>query len=251
MKRTLLDMTQEILSEMDSDEVNSIDDTVESQQVANIIRSCYLGIMSNRNWDHMKRLGQLDSSTDHTKPNYLKVPEDMQEMIWLRYNCTKVNDTAIVYRDLLYKYPDEFMRLTQNRNTNDSNTQVVTDFSGVQLFIRSDYAPTYWTAFDDTYIVTDAYDSAVDTTLQSSKTQSYAVYQPQWTHTDLAVPNLPSEAFTGLVEEAKSTAMLKLKQTADAKAEQKATKQRTWLARKQWTTHGGVRYDNYGRKSRK
>ena len=50
MKYTLLEIVQEILSDMDSDEVNSIDDTVESQQVASIVRSAYMAIMSNRNW---------------------------------------------------------------------------------------------------------------------------------------------------------------------------------------------------------
>ena len=52
MKYTLLAIVQEILSDMDSDEVNSIDDTVESQQVASIVRSAYMAIMSNRNWAH-------------------------------------------------------------------------------------------------------------------------------------------------------------------------------------------------------
>lgn len=40
-KRTLLDIVQEILNDMDSDEVTSINDTIESLQVANIVRSCY------------------------------------------------------------------------------------------------------------------------------------------------------------------------------------------------------------------
>ena len=35
------------------------------------------------------------------------------------------------------------------------------------------------------------------------------------------------------------------------KAEQKATRQNRWLARKAWRAHGGVRYDDYGRRGRK
>ncbi len=41
MRRTLLDMVQEILSDMDSDEVESIDDTVEAEQVVSILKSTY------------------------------------------------------------------------------------------------------------------------------------------------------------------------------------------------------------------
>ncbi len=45
MKYTLLEIVQEILSDMDSDEVNSIDDTTESEQVATIVKSTYLSMM--------------------------------------------------------------------------------------------------------------------------------------------------------------------------------------------------------------
>ena len=40
-KLTLLDMTQDILSDIDSDEVNSISDTPDSLQVAGIIKSSF------------------------------------------------------------------------------------------------------------------------------------------------------------------------------------------------------------------
>ena len=40
-KMSLLEMTQDILSDMDSDEVNSINDSVESLQVLGIIKNTY------------------------------------------------------------------------------------------------------------------------------------------------------------------------------------------------------------------
>lgn len=69
---------------------------------------------------------------------------------------------------------------------------------------------------------------------------------PTWTHLDDAVPDLPDEAFTLLKEEAKSRAMLRLKQVADQKSEQEARRQNQWLSRKQWRVNGGVKYPNYG-----
>ena len=40
-KMTLLAMVQDILNDMDGDEVNSISDTVEAEQVAQIIKTTY------------------------------------------------------------------------------------------------------------------------------------------------------------------------------------------------------------------
>ena len=70
MKKTLLEIVQNILNEMDSDEINSIDETVEASQVAQIVRSCYDEIISRDNWPHLKKMVQLEASDDITKPNY-------------------------------------------------------------------------------------------------------------------------------------------------------------------------------------
>ena len=45
-QRTLLRLVQDILSSLDSDEVNSISDTPESLQVANIVRTTYEDLVS-------------------------------------------------------------------------------------------------------------------------------------------------------------------------------------------------------------
>ena len=48
MKQTLLQMTQSILSDMDSEAVNSISDTVEAQQIASVIEDTFYNISSAR-----------------------------------------------------------------------------------------------------------------------------------------------------------------------------------------------------------
>jgi len=250
MKRSLLDLVQSILNDIDADEVNSIDDTIESQQAANIVRDCYLELIDGKTWPHLRRLIQLDSLSDLTKPSYLKLPEKIKELIFFNYDKRKLETDTLLMQEVKYLYPDQFLRVTSTRNNSD-NTQLITDFSGSQLIVFNDRAPQYWTSFDDNYIVCDSYNNAIDDTLKSSKTQVLAYMEPVWVHLDNAVPDLPSEAFSLLLEESKSTAALKIKQNADQKAEQKATRQRRWLSRRDWQAHGGVRYDSYGRKSRK
>lgn len=241
MRKTLLEMVQNILNEMDSDEVNSINDTVESQQVANIIKSCYNEMISNRNWPHLKKLVQLDSLSDIEKPNYLKLPKGMKEMIYLQYNG----------KDVKYKYPEDYLRYVSLRKAENDNVVEVTDFSGVKLLVWNNAAPAFWTSFDDEHVVMDSYDSTVDDTLQASKTLVLAYIEPAWEHTDEAIPNLPEEAFAALEEEAKSTAFITVKQMANQKAEQKAARQNRWLSRKAWRANGGVQYETYGRKGRR
>jgi hypothetical protein len=247
MKRTLLDLVQSILNDMDSDEVNSIDDTIESQQVAIIVKDCYLELMDGKVWKHLQRLIQLDSLADSTKPTYLKVPETIKELTFFNYDKRKLFTDNIRMEEVKYLYPDQFLRVTATRNLSD-NTENITDFSGSNIIVFNDRAPQYWTSFDDEYIVCDSYNKDIEDTLRSSKTQVLAYMEPTWVHLDNAVPDLPSQAFSLLLEESKATAMIKLKQIVDQKAEQKSKRQRQKMSRENWQAHGGVRYDNYGRR---
>lgn len=248
-KLTLLSMVQDILNDMDSDEVNSIDDTIEAQQVAQIIKSSYFEMIDHRNWPHLKKMVQLDASDEVIKPNYLILPERIKELIFFRYKATV--GTTTQYSDIIFKHPDDFLRMVSSRTTSNLNIETITDYSGVQLFILNNKEPQYWTSFDDTHIVCDSYNKVVDDVLRKEKTQCMAYMDPLWLMDDDFIPDLPGEAFSALLEEAKSTAFMYVKQMPNQKAEQKATRQHRWLARKAWRTQGGVRYDDYGRKSRK
>ena len=250
-KMTLLQIVQDILNDLDSDEVNSLDDTIESQQVAQIVKSCYHEMISNRDWPHLQRLIKMDAVNDIDKPNYLRLPNEVKELTFFKYDCHKLGSDKVELKDIRYKEPDAFLRFVSNRNSTQDNVQTVLDFSGTKLLVINNQAPTYWTSFDDLHIVCDSYDIAVDNTLKQSKTQAMAYMEPVWVHLNEAIPDLPSEAFSSLLEEAKSTAFFVLKQMANMKSEQKAARQKTWLSRKAWRAKGGVRYADFGRKGRK
>ena len=249
MKMTLLEMVQDILSEMDSDEVNSLDDTVEARQMATILKNCYFAMCSNRNWGDEKALATLDHVGQLSMPTHMIIPEDIKQMDYLAYLHEKPNAELNEYVTVKYKHPDEFLRMVQSRPSSDrDNWKEVKDFSGVKLFIRSNANPMYWTSFDDEHIVCDSYDKTVDDTLKVSKTQAWVVRAPKWEYGEDFIPKLPVEAFAALLAEAKSTAFVSLKQMQNAKAEASAQRQQRWLARKNSTTMGGVRYMTYGRR---
>lgn len=90
---TLLEMTQEVLSALDSDAVNSISDTVESTQVATIIKRKYYDILSRGSIPDQQVLLQLTASGDATKPTLMYVPEGVVRIDWVKYFDVNPNDS--------------------------------------------------------------------------------------------------------------------------------------------------------------
>lgn len=250
MKFTLIELVQDIMSDMDSDLVNSIDDTPESQQVAQIVKTTFYDIVSVGDWPHLKQLSQLNSATT-AKPTHCKLPTRVKKLLDVRYDIQDVDDTRKKYRTLDYMHPDEFLDMIFTRKIDESNVQSVVDDSGVTLPIINDKAPQYWTTFDDEYVVFDSFDSGVDTFLQNSKTAIRIEREPTWTHDDTFIPDLPSETFTYLLAESKSRAFLALGQEPNEKAEQQSIRARRWNSFESRKAVGGVRYPNFGRRSKK
>lgn len=248
MKQTLLQIVQDILADMDGDEVNSISDTEESDQVARIVRSTYMAILSHTTWPHTRRATALVPRSDTDFPTHMLLAEDVKELISVRYNIAGDGETRRKYVEMKYLDPDDFLRHINNRNNDDDNVDIVIDDSGIELLIRNNSYPKYYTSFDDTNIVFDSYDSAVNQTLIEAKLQAQAYIIPEFRMEDTFTPDLPVDAFSMLVEEATSKAQFKLRQFQDIKSEQEAVRQSRWMSRKNWRVDGGIRYPNYGRK---
>lgn len=252
MKYNLLEIVSDILSDMDGDYVDSINDTDEATQVAQIVKTTYQAMMSNRNWPHTATVLNIIPSTDNLLPTHTTLPSNVKELISVYYDVRRDGETRLNYRQIKYLDPDDFLRYTNQRNNDDVNCDIILDPSGVKLLIMKNKAPEYYTSFDDETMVFDSYDSEVDDTIQANKTQIRAYTIPPFEMEDDFIPDLPDEAFAALIEEAKSKAMFKLKQTQDIKAEQEANRQQRWLSRKAWKTHEKDLYPySYGRKNAK
>lgn len=252
MKYTLLEIVSDILSDMDGDYVAGINDTDEATQVAQIVKTTYQAMMSNRNWPHTAVVLNITPSTDNLLPTHTSLPSNVKELISVYYDVRKNGETRLNYRQIKYLAPDDFLRYTNQRNNDDVNCDIIQDPSGVKILIMKNKAPEYYTSFDDEVMVFDSFDSSVDSTIQANKTQIRAYVIPPFEMQDDFIPDLPDEAFSALIEEAKSKAMFKLKQTQDIKAEQEANRQQRWLSRKAWKTHEKDLYPySYGRKNAK
>jgi hypothetical protein len=90
----LLSMTQNILSAMSSDEVNSIFDTTESLQVATIIQNKYYDMLARGDLTEFQQLIQLDPSNSVLQPTLMYVPDAVSSITWVQYYDTNPLDST-------------------------------------------------------------------------------------------------------------------------------------------------------------
>src|SRR5882724_2847159 len=102
MKYTLLELTQAVLSSMDSDEINSINDSVESQQVVEVIKTVYDDIISRGDLESNKAPFNLTPSNDPSTPVLMTKPANIDHIHWIKYDSQDADDTAPVWVDMIY-----------------------------------------------------------------------------------------------------------------------------------------------------
>lgn len=248
-RMTVLDMTQDILSDMNSDGVNSIGDTIEAQQVANIIRSTFYNCWNDRMWPHTGSLLRFNSSADSSKPTHMILADTLIRVEWVRYNSQLNPGDKLNYSEVQWREPREFLEVVMNRNPDNDNVETVFDYNGTPLLVLNDQNPTFYTSFDDEHLVFDSYNAAVDSILQHNKVQAFGYTEPTFEMRDDYVPDIPAKAFPYFLAEAKSACFLKIKEVFSQKDEQASTRQKNWLTYEKHRANGGhIHYPDYGRR---
>ena len=205
MAKTLLQVVKNALAAMDSDSVDTIylqdGGTEESEQIAMFAEGLFEHMHAIYDWPYTKLLTQLDAVSDNTKPNYLKIPQDVIEIEWLKYR-----DQDVTWLD-----PLDFLELCNARIESESDITAVTGYEGNTIKIRNDLDPTYYTSFDNEYLVFDSLDTTVDTTLQNTHTDVYVVKQPSFTISDTYTLEIPDSMLPLFEAELKREASLRLR----------------------------------------
>lgn len=231
MQYTLLQLTQEVLSSLDSDEVNSISDTSESTQVARIIRQAYFDLVEDIKLPKHYTVFELTSSTDATKPTLMTIPSDINKIEWIKYNTIALTETAPNYETMQYLPKDTFFDMMYNLNTDDTYVNSfdlsTIDASSVAVLYRNDKAPQYYTNLDNFNIIFDSYDSAVETTLQKSKTVCYGRRNITFDLVDGTSIDLDDSLFPRLLNDSKELAFAELKSVGHAIANRNSKRARS------------------------
>lgn len=229
-KMTLLEIVQSIASDMDSDYVNDVGESVEAEQLANIVKQSYYHLINNvlELPEHQEIL-TLTALADTNHPTYFLIPDAVKRIDLVRYNTETLTDTDLRYEDVDYMPPAEFQWRVNQRKESDTAVVAYSDFNAGQLLIRNDKKPEWWTSFDDKYVVMDSYDSDTEATLQSSKLFCMGIKEPTWTLSNTFVPDLDVDFFPLLLNEAKRQAFVELKQVENAVAKDRSRSQITRL----------------------
>lgn len=227
MKYTLLDIVQTILSSLDSDEVNSIGDSVEAQQAAIIARTSYMEIATRGGLRESKTLFELEASNDINLPTVMYRPSDIQNVDWIKYNRATAADPMPQFEIIPYLCLEDFLdRMygfpTDMDNTGTGTLQIGDD--SITIMWKNDIGPSYWTSYNDNILLFDSYDSVVDDTLKKNKVIGYGQSGFEFRMEDTFVPNLDEIQHQLWLNESKSLAWAELKQTQHGKAEMGARK---------------------------
>ena len=244
IKKTLLEITQDILSVLDSDEVNSLSDSLEATQIVEVIEATYYDIITQRDLPEHKSFTKLTALSDSAFPTHFKYPTNSNSLLRVWYDTS--DDGSFKYEEIEYLEPLDFVCMLDSEG--DNYTLVDDKTAGTKLRIRNNRQPQHYTSFDDEHIVMDSYNSLIDATLTEAKSRAYGKVYPVFNRTsDSFVPDLDGDQFPYLIAEAKSRAMDIFKGGSTAKVEQAARRNKVSAQSKKHRTTQPRGWTAYGR----
>ncbi len=227
---TLNDMVTIILSAMDSDEVNSIDDTVESVQVALLIKAVYYDIATDLGLPEHEGLFELNASGNSLQPTLMSLPTNVTRLNWIKYDNKADADTFKDYKSVRFVEFQEFVERqfalrTQTSGVGQMNyTNNITET--FEMMFYTDRMPQFYTTMDDDTLLFDGHDTDIDSTLQKSKTMCSGIIYPEFELQDAFTPDLDPPGFSYLLNKSKTRAFLELKQLPNQEAAAETRRQK-------------------------
>ena len=251
MQKTLLKMVQDTLSLMDSDEVNSISDTIESEQIAVCYRTIYDQIVTEYGVPSKNktiRIGATDDSTNGKTRLFLN--HALMSIDTIQYDNRSAASDPPLYREATVLTNREFLDKTINLDTSGSTLLEQTwPNTDIKFGVYNNKAPKYVTLVEERILIFDAYDSDVDSSnLLESKSRVSGEVSDALTIDDTTNVTLPGELLNLLETNATELAFDLYKQTTPAKIVNLARKSRVRQQRNKFKFRDQRRTgEDYGR----
>jgi len=220
-KMTLLDLVQTILEKMDSDEVNSINDTVESHGVALEVRDSFRHITANSEDYQKEGYAQLESLSNKDFPNQLRIPDNIVRIEDLWYKNGYGQRVCPEYMD-----PRTFVE-RQFRVFGECPTEAAAyGTTGPCFPYGADADAEYYTTFDEQTVFFDRVDLRDQETIQGRSSGIRGVIAPEFKLEDTFVPPLMVDEFPLLLNEAIDACFVHFKGVSNSKAQLRARQQK-------------------------
>lgn len=221
-KYNLLQMVQRVARAINSDEISELHETVEADDIQNILIDCLDEMLGRQDWEFLKdRPYQLLPGTNALS---LSVPSDISRIQKIRYRADSEPGDIAQYRTVSYMSASEFLDMMQKHNPAEADSVTVT-VNGVPLVGKNNRPPRYWTSFDESTVYFDSYEGTLDPTgVDPAKTAVLASVYPDLAHGDdpTWVAPMPEKLFAQWYQEAVAEASVQLRQFENPRAERRS-----------------------------
>lgn len=255
-KQTLLELTQGLLASMDSDEVNSIADTVESYDIALLLRDVYYDIAVELDLPAHETLFELTASGDVDQPVLMYVPENVSKIYWIKYDNKLSTETNSHFEQINFVPFEEFLNSQTSLYNDSTNVSQMTfcvneDEEDFEIMYHTDRFPARYTHIGQDTLLFDAINTDEDTTLNKDKTMCFGLVYPTFTLEDTFIPDLEVSQFPYYRNRAKVRAFAEKKQAPNQEAASEARNQKVVLQKRKHRINEGTALERqtirYGR----
>ena len=222
-KLTVLEMVQSTLGAMNSDAVLTIGETIESEQIALVVREVYYDLATDLDLPQWNKLSQLNGLGDTTQATVMELPPTYTDILSIRYKHRLQGDNnRVVFSDPIeYVGADQFLSRQLRLDTAEANVGVNVMDGNVPVPYYNDRRPQCWTTFDDNRVVFDAHDLSLGTTMHNDASMVLVRHVPEFEMTDDFIPDLPDKAYPMYLAMIKEVAFGEQKQVSNTIQERK------------------------------
>lgn len=246
MNRTLLYTVQRVLEKLDLDPVDSINDSQDAILIAREAEDTFYDLVNRNEWPERYDIIKIESVGDVNNPTALKLPDNVLNVLSLRYNITESGGSNTEYRELDQLSPEDFLDKVYTRRTSDTAVQVAS-YKGIDIHIYNNKSPEYFTVFDNKYIVSDSFDNTVETTLQGAKTVARGSSVPVFNMTDTYIVPVDVTTYPLYLAELTSAASIALNGATDPENERRRNRGISRLRRTAYRTGTESNKNSFGR----
>lgn len=193
MKLTLLELVQDMLVASDSENVSSVGETEDAGMCVNIANREFEKLISKFRWKHTRKFSKLEVTT-------------ISNEMTLGTGDIAIDPNSVYYSDerVYWMEPDRFLAFTIGRLTSESN---ITESNNLKVY--TDRSPQYFTSFNDSTLVFDAYSASG---LIKANTDVIVYTHPTSRLSgDSEYFSIPAQAFPALAQRCISKAILEIK----------------------------------------